>query len=124
MNVQPIAIACGAVIGALGRHYISSLFILSVFPYGTLLVNVLGAFTMGILVEWFALKSAVSQSTQAMLTVGMLGSFTTFSTYTLELVLMLKRHEYLPALGYFIGSTALAVAALLLGMWCISAGFK
>ena len=87
-----LAVAIGGALGAMARYGLSVAAIKawgSSFPYGTLIANVLGGFLMGVIVELFALKFDAQFTLRAFLTVGLLGGFTTFSAYSLEVVLML-----------------------------------
>ncbi|QPT40042.1 camphor resistance protein CrcB [Oligella ureolytica] len=86
------------------------------FLLGTLLVNVLGSFLMGLAVEYWALKSGLSEQTKLFLTTGFFGGFTTFSAFSLELVLLWSKGEFLQATLYVIASVLLSVAALFVGM--------
>ena len=81
-----LAIALGGAIGAVGRHYVSVAMVLLVgygFPWGTLVVNIVGSFLMGALIETMTLVWSPSVEIRALLTVGLLGAFTTFSTFSL-----------------------------------------
>lgn len=114
------AIALGGGIGAVARHFLSyrvAQLLGFGFPFGTLAVNILGAFLMGILVILFAERYALSQEVRAFLTVGLLGGFTTFSAFTMETVLLMERHDYAHAFFYVAASVILALAALFAGMW-------
>lgn len=86
------------------------------FPVGTLAVNILGAFAMAIIVEVFALKAGLPQSARLFLTTGVLGGFTTFSTFTLDAVALYERGEGLTALAYILLSLVGSVAAFLGGL--------
>jgi len=88
----------------------------SAYPLGTLAINVLGAFVMGVVVEWFALKTSLPQSARLFITTGILGGFTTFSTYALEIGLLLQRGQHGLAALYAGGSVALGLAGLFGGM--------
>lgn len=85
------------------------------FPWGTLMVNVVGSLVMGILVEGVARKFSLVGIWQVFLFVGVLGGFTTFSTFSLDLVTLMDRHAGLAAV-YAVGSVVAGVAALFLGM--------
>ena len=63
------------------------------FPFGTLTVNVLGSFLMGVIVGYFAFQGEASQNWRLFLTTGILGGFTTFSAFSLETVLLYERGE-------------------------------
>lgn len=82
------------------------------FPYGTLAVNVLGSFLMGVIAEYFALRSGLPQHWRLFLTTGILGGFTTFSAFSLETALLYERGQALAALAYVLSSVGLSVGAL------------
>jgi CrcB protein len=114
-------VAAGGALGAVGRFVVSvtSVRLLGVgFPYGTLAVNLLGSLLMGVLMGWVSRYfPGEKQTLHALLAVGFLGSFTTFSTFSLDVVLMLERAEYAHAVLYIFISVLLSIAALLLGLW-------
>lgn len=82
------------------------------FPWATLLINVSGSFVMGVLVEAWALVWSPPQELRVLLTVGFLGGFTTFSTFSLDVALLIERHNYLNAFAYVVASVVLGVGAL------------
>ena len=86
------------------------------FPFGTFIVNVAGSFAMGLLAGFFAYRSGVPQHVRLFLTTGILGGFTTFSTFSLDAALLIERHSYGLAAGYIVGSVAGALAGLFLGL--------
>jgi len=86
------------------------------FPYGTFIVNVVGSFAMGLLAGYFAYRAGVPQHVRLFLTTGILGGFTTFSTFSLDAALLIERHQFGAAAGYTIGSVAAGVAALFFGL--------
>lgn len=86
------------------------------FPYGTFIVNVVGSFAMGLLTGLFAYRMGVPQHVRLFLTTGILGGFTTFSTFSLDAALLIERHDYALAAGYVVGSVAAALAGLFFGM--------
>lgn len=110
------AIAAGGAVGALARHFtahwINGLMVGN-FPWGIMVCNVIGAFLMGVLVEMSALHWSLSMETRAFLAVGVLGSFTTFSTFALDTILLLQRGQALFAVGYVAVSVGAAIFALL-----------
>jgi len=114
-----MAIAVGGAIGAVARHYASGQVMRLVgmgFPFGTLLVNVVGSFAMGALVEAMALRWSVGPELRGFLTVGVLGAFTTFSTFSLDFVVLTERGQLGFAVLYAVVSVALSVAGLFAGM--------
>jgi fluoride exporter len=87
------------------------------FPFGTMVVNVLGSFVMGLLVGFFAFRAGlVPQHARLFLTTGVLGGFTTFSAFSLDAALLFERHSYSMAMGYIVGSVFLSLAGLFLGL--------
>jgi len=86
-------------------------------PYGTLIANILGGLLMGALVGILAARGGPDQEKwRLLLGVGVLGGFTTFSAYSLEIVMMIERRAYLQAVTYSLGSVVLSVSALFIGM--------
>jgi len=85
-------------------------------PLGTLCINVLGSFAMGVVVEYWALKSGLPQPARLFLTTGVIGGFTTFSTFSLEVALLNSRGEALSAGLYLLASLILGVGAVYAGM--------
>jgi fluoride exporter len=86
------------------------------FPLGTLIVNILGSFMMGLLAGYFAFRPGLSQHMRLFLTTGILGGFTTFSAFSLDTALLVERHAYGLAAGYAVGSVAASVSALFFGL--------
>ena len=86
---------------------------------GTLAVNIVGSFAMGVIVEWLALKSGLSQSVRLFLTTGVLGGFTTFSAFSLEAVLLYERGQFGWAALYVLASVVLSIAALFAGLYVV-----
>lgn len=115
-----VAVALGGALGSLARYF-SSGYVMRLlgmeFPFGTLAVNILGAFLMGFLVEALALKFSLSPALRGFLTVGFLGGFTTFSAFSLEVALLIERNTYTLAAGYVVASVVLSVGALFLGLF-------
>lgn len=119
-----VSIAAGGAIGALGRHFVSigaaSVFGLA-FPCGTLLVNVIGSFLMGLLIAAMAQWVTLSEEMRGFLAVGFLGAFTTFSTFSLDAVSLYERGEIAQA-GLYVGaSVILSIAGLMAGLFIVRA---
>ncbi|GAB4223794.1 MAG: fluoride efflux transporter CrcB [Kiloniellaceae bacterium] len=120
MQLQIIAaIACGGALGAVGRHLVVAQVAQwagSGFPFGVLAANVLGSFAMGVLVELSALVWSPSPELRAFLTVGVLGAFTTFSTFSMDTVLLYERGALLLCAVYVVASVVLSVGAFFLAL--------
>lgn len=89
----------------------------SAFPFATLAVNAVGSLLMGLLAGWLARHGGEnSEQLRVLLGVGLLGGFTTFSAFSLEMVLMIQRGQYLFATLYAILSFALGISGLMVGL--------
>ena len=111
------AVGAGGFLGAISRFLLATgaqKLTGSIFPYGTLTVNVLGSFIIGFLFLYF--EQTVSPTQKALLITGFLGALTTFSTFSLETVLMLQNSLYIKALTNVSLNAALSIGATLLGM--------
>jgi len=114
----------GAGIGGALRHGVNLAALRLVgagFPWGTLAINIVGSFVMGLVAEYFALKSGLSPQWRLFLTTGVLGGFTTFSAFSLEVALLYERGELIAAGLYMLVSAVLAVAGLFAGLYVIRA---
>jgi CrcB protein len=115
------AIAAGGALGAVARHYTTLLMGkalgLGGFPFGTMTANIVGSFLIGLLVTALSFKFEASQELRGFLVVGFLGGFTTFSSYSLETVLLFERGNWIAGASYSLGSLLIGVIALLFGMW-------
>lgn len=114
-----LAIFVGGGLGSAVRHLAhraSLAYFGPAFPYGTLIVNVVGGLLMGVLAELFLVKGGGSQEFRLFLTTGFLGGFTTFSAFSLDAALMWQRSDYLALGSYIVASVLLSIAALFVGM--------
>lgn len=114
---QLLLIGLGGGIGAMLRYLVVSgvtRLPLADFPYGVLGVNILGSFLMGLLAG--SAMPALTPEGRAFLGVGMLGGFTTFSAFSLDVVTLMQRGETVPAFIYMVASVTLSVLALAVGM--------
>ena len=114
-----LAMALGGAIGAVGRHYVSMAMTLLMghgFPWGTLVVNISGSFLMGVLIETMALVWSPSAELRALLTVGVLGAFTTFSTFSLDIATLYERGATLQLAVYIVASVGISILALFAGL--------
>lgn len=86
------------------------------FPWGTLTVNLVGGLAMGLLAGGLAKLTVPGEPWRLLLGVGVLGGFTTFSTFSLEAVMMLQRRDYATLSLYALGSVVLSMLALMAGL--------
>jgi CrcB protein len=114
-----LSIALGGALGSVARYatgvYVGR-WLGTTFPWGTLLINIFGSFLIGVFAESFALRWDTSQTTRAFLIVGICGGYTTFSTFSLDIVTLINRGEILAACAYIVASVALGVLALYAGL--------
>ncbi|NDF12042.1 MAG: fluoride efflux transporter CrcB [Proteobacteria bacterium] len=116
------AIAAGGAIGSVLRYLLSGRIMAMVsngFPYGTLIVNILGGFAMGVIAEYLGRHYPEQNMLRLFLTTGILGGFTTFSAFSLETMVLLEKGELLLASFYIIASVVISVAALAGGVFII-----
>jgi CrcB protein len=109
----------GGGIGAALRHGVNVAFARwfgTDFPFHTLFENVSGSVVMGVLAGYFAFKAQIPQELRLFLTTGILGGYTTFSTFSLDTTLLWERHQFLLAAGYVLASVVAAVGGLALGL--------
>ena len=109
----------GGGIGAALRHGVNVLFARwfgTTFPWGTLFENVTGSLVMGLLAGYFAYKGGASQPLRLFLTTGILGGYTTFSAFSLDVALLYERGEVALAALYVLASVALAIGGLFAGL--------
>jgi CrcB protein len=86
------------------------------FPWGTLIVNLVGGMLMGLLAGWLAARASGDEALRYLLGVGVLGGYTTFSAFSLETATMLQRGDYGIALLYILASVAGSILALFAGL--------
>lgn len=103
-----LAVACGGALGAVARYLLSRLQPEGSFPWITLFINVAGSVLLALLYRHFS-TTTVSQELRAFLTVGFCGAFTTFSTFSLEAVILLQNGRTGAAAMYVAASVVLCV---------------
>lgn len=115
-----LLVAAGGGVGAVMRYVLGIQAARTLgggWPYGTLAANLLGGVLMGVLTGVLAFRGGADQERfRLLLGVGVLGGFTTFSSYSLEVLLMIERREWTSALAYSLGSVVLSVVALFAGL--------
>ena len=112
-----VVVGAGGALGAILRYYLTD-WVRHVagaeMPWGTLVVNVLGSLAFGFVLVWLQSRAASTQARE-FLAIGLLGSFTTFSTYSYETVALARAGEVWRAGGYAVGSLILGLLGVVLG---------
>ena len=120
-----LPVAAGGALGASARYLMGGVAMRMAgvgFPYGTLMVNVLGSLFIGLVAGWFLRDMVEAKPVlQAFVITGFLGGFTTFSAFSLEAISMLQRGDYLSGLAYVGLSVLLALTACGLGIALVKA---
>lgn len=110
----------GSGIGGALRHGVNELiayFLGNKFPVGILTINTTGSFLLGLLAGYWAFKGDTSQHWRLFLTAGICGGYTTFSTFSQDIVLLLERGQYSASVLYAVLSVGLSIAAMFFGLW-------
>ncbi len=121
LNTIPVlcSIAAGGALGSVLRYALSQLITVGVsegFPTAIMVINIIGSFLMGLFVTLLMARFNDHTMLRVFLTVGVLGGFTTFSTFSLDVVALFERGEYILAGCYVGGSVTLSVIALFVGL--------
>ena len=114
-----LAIAFGGALGALSRYWLTvsiERFNSTGFPLGTFVVNLLGSFLIGLLYILFAEKLSVADQWRPVIITGFLGAMTTFSTFSLDALLLFQQGQYNTALFYVLSSVMICIFAAYVGM--------
>lgn len=114
-----VLVFLGGGIGSALRHGVNVAFARwfgTGFPFYTLFENVSGSLVMGLLAGYFAFKGGASQHVRLFLTTGIVGGYTTFSTFSLDAVLLWERHQHGLAALYVLTSVVASIGGLALGL--------
>lgn len=114
-----VLVAVGGAAGSVARYLLNNqvrAWLGTGWPSGIFTINVVGGFLMGCLVATLALRGGDQERWRVMLGVGVLGGFTTFSAFSLDVAQMIERRDWVPAAAYSLGSVVLSVVALFAGM--------
>ena len=115
-----LLVAAGGAIGATLRHVVNvgALRIIGPgFPWGTMAINITGSLAMGVFVELLARRFDASGELRLFVATGILGGFTTFSAFSLDVAVLWERGDVAPAIGYAMTSVVGSILALFLGLW-------
>ncbi len=110
----------GSGIGGALRHGVNQLithFLGTKFPFGIITINITGSLILGLLTGYFAFKGEAPQHWRLFLTTGIVAGYTTFSTFSLDSVLLWERGDLLLSAVYIFFSVALSLAAIMAGIW-------
>ena len=114
-----LAISLGAIIGANARYFISRYAAKAlgpVFPYGTLFINVMGSFIVGLFIVWTTERVLVDPRWRLLVVVGFCGGLTTFSSYAYETMAYFEQGQWLLMATNFLTNNLLCLGAALAGM--------
>lgn len=114
-----LSIAFGGALGAMSRYWLASnvnSMTNSQFPMGIFVVNVVGSFLIGVAFIYFSEKVQLQEQWRPIIMVGFLGAFTTFSTFSLDALLLFQQGHYNTALLYIGGSVILSLIAVFAGI--------
>lgn len=116
---QALLVAFGGAIGSVLRYYVSQLALRVAgpnFPWGTLTVNVVGCFVIGVFAEMITRRFDASPELRLLLITGFLGGFTTFSSFSLDAISLFERGAVASGAIYMIASVGLSMAAVFAGL--------
>lgn len=114
-----LAVAFGGALGAMSRYWVYNAFIKwssDKFPYATLSVNVLGSFLIGLAFVLITERAQIGPEWRGVITIGFLGAFTTFSTFSLDALGLLEQGQNVSALIYILTSVVVCIVAAWLGL--------
>jgi len=115
-----LLVGAGGALGAMGRYgsgVVITRMLGAIFPYGTLFANITGSLIMGLFIGALARFTPVWQAdARLFFAVGLLGGFTTFSSFSLDVVLLVERGDTVQAVLYMIVSIIVSILALLAGL--------
>ena len=115
-----LLVAAGGAIGASLRHLSGIAWLRMAgpaFPYGTLFVNVVGSLIMGFFIAWLVNRQGTSNELRMFIATGILGGFTTFSAFSLDVANLIERGAMQLTIFYILASVILSIAAVFAGLW-------
>ena len=117
-----IWVALGGALGAVGRYLVGlSLKTASGFPWATMSVNILGSLLMGLVIGWLTRQNGGSDALRLFVAVGILGGFTTFSAFSMDLFTLLERRDIAATVLYLGGSLLGGLVAFIIGFMALRA---
>lgn len=125
--INVLAVAAGGAAGSVARYLLMgrvAQWLGTGFPWGTLAVNVIGCAVYGVLIELFARVWLVGGETRALLFVGFLGGFTTFSAFSFDVFMLYERGALAAAIGYVLVSVVGSILALFAAVFVLRAALS
>ncbi|MDG2187067.1 MAG: fluoride efflux transporter CrcB [Hyphomicrobiales bacterium] len=117
--LKVIIVGFGGFLGSILRYLIylfSNNILGSQYPFSTIIINVLGCFLIGVIFQVFNEAITISENLKLFLTIGFLGGFTTFSTFSIDAFLIYQNNSKLVAMCYILLTLFLSLSAMLIGM--------
>ena len=114
-----LAVAFGGALGAMSRYWVYNAFVKSIdsmFPWATLTVNILGSFLIGVAFVLITERTEFGPEMRGVITVGFLGAFTTFSTFSMDTLGLIEQGQLSSALLYVLSSVLVCIIAAWLGL--------
>lgn len=114
-----LAVGVGGAAGAIARYFFAQIFsaTLAPFPFATFLINVSGSFLVGALFALAVERTMIGENWRIALIVGFIGAYTTFSTFELETLLLVREKRFLIAVLYVLSSVVLGFLGVAAGIW-------
>ncbi len=117
-----MSVGLGGAFGACARYLLSKqagIWFGTLFPYGTLMVNVIGAFIMGLVIALVDKSIIQNEALRLLISVGFLGALTTYSTFSLDTLSLIQQQEIIKAGVNILANTVLSISAVYVGMWLV-----
>lgn len=114
-----LAVAFGGALGAMSRYWVYNAFVrasTSTYPWATLTVNIAGSFLIGIAFVLLTERTDIGPEWRGLITVGFLGAFTTFSTFSMDTIGLLEQGQVVAAISYVLSSVVVCIIAAWLGL--------
>ena len=115
-------VAAGGAVGAALRHLTGLLMLRlagTAFPWGTMTINIVGCFAMGLFIELLVRRFGASNELRLLVATGLLGGFTTFSSFSLDVAVLWERGMVPAAFAYVLVSVVGSICALFAGLWVV-----
>ncbi|MBE7185114.1 MAG: fluoride efflux transporter CrcB [Methylobacterium mesophilicum] len=112
-----LLVALGGALGSTARHLVNMASMrLNALPWHTMVINILGSFLIGMATGWFARRAGTSNDVRLFIVTGVLGGFTTFSAFSLDIALLWERQATVQAVSYVLLTVLGSIVAVFLGL--------